>query len=133
MCDSELDVLELTEFFGDHIYGALDDYKKFSKAMIIQRMISDMQIPGNQLLGFGDGFVEIEEVKKVGGVAIGVASNEVERRGINAWKRERLIRPVPISLSGTTAIAIRCWGFGDWVMGSCEQRKDVKGLALVRI
>lgn len=89
---SELDVLELTEFFGDHVYGALDDYKKFSKAMIIQRMISDMQIPGNQLIGFGDGFVEIEEVKKVGGVAIGVASNEVERRGINAWKRDRLIR-----------------------------------------
>ena len=89
---SELEVLELDEFFGEHVYGALDDYKKFSKAMIIQRMISDMQIPGDQLLGFGDGFVEIEEVKKVGGVAIGVASNEVERRGINSWKRERLIR-----------------------------------------
>jgi phosphoglycolate phosphatase len=89
---SELEVLELSEFFGEHVYGALDDYKKFSKAMIIQRMIQDMRIPGNQLIGFGDGFVEIEEVRKVGGVAIGVASNEVERRGINAWKRERLIR-----------------------------------------
>jgi phosphoglycolate phosphatase len=89
---SELEVLGLDEFFGEHVYGALDDYKKFSKAMIIQRMISDMRIPGDQLLGFGDGFVEIEEVKKVGGVAIGVASNEVERRGVNQWKRERLIR-----------------------------------------
>jgi len=89
---SELEVLELSEFFGEHVYGALDDYKKFSKAMIIQQMIADMQIPGDQLLGFGDGFVEIEEVKKVGGTAIGVASNEVERRGINDWKRERLIR-----------------------------------------
>ena len=89
---SELAVLGLDSFFGEQVYGALDDYKKFSKAMIIQRMIQDMQVPGEQLLGFGDGFVEIEEVKRVGGLAIGVASNEVERHGTNAWKRERLIR-----------------------------------------
>jgi phospholipid/cholesterol/gamma-HCH transport system permease protein len=46
----------------------------------------------NELLGFGDGFVEIEEVKRVGGLAIGVASNEETRSGINDWKRNRLIR-----------------------------------------
>jgi phosphoglycolate phosphatase len=47
---------------------------------------------GEELLGFGDGFVEIEEIKRVGGVAVAVASDEVHRRGINAWKRERLVR-----------------------------------------
>lgn len=88
----ELTVLGLQEFFGEHVYGALDDYKKFSKAIIIQQIIQDMRVPGNQLVGFGDGFIEIEEVKKVGGLAIGVASDEVQRQGINAWKRERLIR-----------------------------------------
>ena len=36
--------------------------------------------------------VEIEEVKKVGGLAIGVASNEETREGINDWKRNRLIQ-----------------------------------------
>lgn len=88
----ELQVLGLAEFFGEHVYGALDDYKSFSKAMIIERMIRDMNLPGASVLGFGDGFVEIEEVKKVGGLAIGVASNEVERQGINAWKRNRLLQ-----------------------------------------
>ncbi|HUE69260.1 MAG TPA: HAD family hydrolase [Pirellulaceae bacterium] len=88
----EVHVLGLTPFFGRHIYGALDDYKKFSKAMIIEQMIRDAGVPGKQIVGFGDGFVEIEEVKKVGGLAIGVASNEETKSGINAWKRNRLIQ-----------------------------------------
>lgn len=88
----EVAVLGLAEFFGEHIYGALDDYKNFSKAMIIERMIQDSGFAGSEIVGFGDGFVEIEEVKKVGGLAIGVASNEDTREGINDWKRNRLIQ-----------------------------------------
>jgi phosphoglycolate phosphatase-like HAD superfamily hydrolase len=89
---NELQVLGLSEYFGEHVYGALDDYKRFSKAMIIERMIRDMNLPGEQVVGFGDGFVEIEEIRKIGGLAVGVASNEVERQGINTWKRNRLIQ-----------------------------------------
>jgi beta-phosphoglucomutase-like phosphatase (HAD superfamily) len=88
----EVAVLGLTEFFGEHIYGALDDYRSFSKAMIIERIIKDMNVGAHQLLAFGDGFVEIEETRRAGGVAVGVASDEEARQGINAWKRERLIR-----------------------------------------
>ena len=88
----ELGVLGLQTWFGPHVYGALDDYKKFSKAMIIEQMIRDSGVAGNQIVGFGDGYVEIEEVKKVGGLAIGVASNEETREGINDWKRSRLIK-----------------------------------------
>jgi phosphoglycolate phosphatase len=88
----ELAVLRLDEFFGPRVYGALDDYKKFSKGMIIQQMIRETGVAGNQLVGFGDGFVEIEEIKKVGGLAIGVASNEDTRKGINVWKRNRLVQ-----------------------------------------
>jgi len=87
----ELAVLGLDHFFGEHVYGALDDYKKFSKAMIIRRMISELGYQDEEIVGFGDGFVEIEEVKRVGGLAIGVASDEVQRSGVNAWKRQRLI------------------------------------------
>jgi len=87
----EVAVLQLNDYFGEHIYGALDDYKKFSKAMIIERLIQEMGVPSEQLLGFGDGYVEIEEVKKVGGVAVGVASDEEGRAGIDQWKRHRLI------------------------------------------
>lgn len=88
----ELGVLGLSKWFGPHVYGALDDYKKFSKAMIIEQMIRDSGVAGSQIVGFGDGYVEIEEVKKVGGLAIGVASNEESREGINDWKRTRLIK-----------------------------------------
>jgi hypothetical protein len=44
------------------------------------------------LLGFGDGYVEIQNIKSVGGVAVAVASDEANRSGKpDAWKRERLI------------------------------------------
>ena len=89
---SEVAVLGLESYFGPRIYGALDDYKRFSKAMIVEKMIRDTRLSGRAILGFGDGFVEIEEIKKVGGLAIGVASNEDTRQGVNHWKRNRLIR-----------------------------------------
>lgn len=88
----EAELLGLTRFFGNQIYGALDDYKNFSKKMVIERIIGDHDLQGDELLGFGDGFVEIEEIKRVGGVAVAVASDEVKRRGINEWKRQRLIQ-----------------------------------------
>lgn len=88
----EVELLGLSSFFGSRIYGALPDYERFSKAMIVEKIIGRTGVNGNQLVGFGDGFVEIEEVKKVGGLAIGVASDENNRRGINPWKRDRLIR-----------------------------------------
>jgi phosphoglycolate phosphatase-like HAD superfamily hydrolase len=89
---NELAVLGLDHFFGERVYGALDDYKKFSKQLIIRQMLEEAAVSGKAILGFGDGFVEIEEVKRVGGTAIGVASNEDTRSGINDWKRQRLIR-----------------------------------------
>jgi phosphoglycolate phosphatase-like HAD superfamily hydrolase len=88
----EAELLGLTPYFGEHIYGALDDYRQFSKQKVIERLLRENRLHGSELLGFGDGFVEIEEVKRVGGVAVAVASDEVKRAGINAWKRTRLIR-----------------------------------------
>jgi phosphoglycolate phosphatase-like HAD superfamily hydrolase len=88
----EAELLGLTRYFGEHIYGALDDYKSFSKQLVIERILREHGLCGEELLGFGDGFVEIEEVKRAGGVAVAVASDEVNRRGVNAWKRQRLLR-----------------------------------------
>jgi phosphoglycolate phosphatase len=87
----EAELLQLTTYFGEHIYGALDDYRSFSKQMIIERILRDNGLHGQELLGFGDGFVEIEGVKAIGGVAVAVASDETARRGVNAWKRNRLV------------------------------------------
>jgi phosphoglycolate phosphatase-like HAD superfamily hydrolase len=87
----EARLLELDTFFGPRIYGALDDYRKFSKAMIIEQMIRDTGLDGREIVGFGDGFVEMEEIKQVGGLAVGVASDEETREGVHPWKRRRLI------------------------------------------
>jgi phosphoglycolate phosphatase len=88
----EAELLGLTPFFGDRIYGALDEHGSFSKKMIIDQILRDHDLHGAELLAFGDGFVEIEEVKGVGGVAVAVASDELNRRGVNEWKRRRLIQ-----------------------------------------
>lgn len=88
----EAQLLGLSEYFGPNIYGALDDYQNFSKRLIVEKIIVDNHLQGEELLGFGDGFVEIEEVRRAGGVAVAVASDEVNRRGINTWKRNRLVQ-----------------------------------------
>ncbi|MGL4552616.1 MAG: HAD family hydrolase [Gemmataceae bacterium] len=88
----EAALLGVAAYFGEHIYGALDEHQNFSKAMIIERILRDEGLRGEELLGFGDGFVEIEEVRKVGGVAVAVASDEEKRAGVNAWKRDRLVK-----------------------------------------
>ncbi|MBV8817899.1 MAG: haloacid dehalogenase-like hydrolase [Acidobacteriaceae bacterium] len=87
----EARLLDVSRYFAGGVYGALDDFKSFSKAILIQRILSDAEFHGDELLGFGDGYVEIEEVKKVGGVTVGVASEEPECRAVDNWKRQRLI------------------------------------------
>lgn len=89
---NEVRALALDRFFGPHIYGAIDDYQNFSKKMVIERLVGQLKLEPGELIGFGDGYVEIQEVKRAGGIAIGVASDEKHRTGINAWKRERLIQ-----------------------------------------
>jgi len=86
----EAAVLGLTPYFA-RIYGALDDYKRYSKKMVIERIIRENDLHGSEFAAFGDGFVEIEDAKAVGGIAVGVASNEATREGVNLWKRQRLI------------------------------------------
>jgi phosphoglycolate phosphatase len=87
----EARLLGITDYFGGGVYGALDDYKSFSKAILIQRILCTADFTGQQILVFGDGYVEIEEVKNVGGVAVGVASEEPDCIRVDQWKRERLI------------------------------------------
>ena len=88
----EARLLQLSEFFDGGIYGAQDDYKTFSKALVIERLIKTNNLDGADLVGFGDGYVEIENVKAVGGFAVGVATNEAAPgQGVDEWKRRRLL------------------------------------------
>lgn len=86
----EADLLGVSKYFDGRVYGALDDYKKFSKAILIQKIIASAECRGEEFLGFGDGYVEIQNVKEVGGVAVGVATEEPECRRVDEWKRQRL-------------------------------------------
>jgi phosphoglycolate phosphatase-like HAD superfamily hydrolase len=87
----EARLLDVTKYFAG-VHGALDDYKSFSKAILIQRIIGSAEFGGEEFLGFGDGYVEIENVKQVGGVAVGVATAEPECLSVDEWKRERLVK-----------------------------------------
>ena len=90
---AEAELLDLTRYFGRHIYGALDDYKKFSKKIVIERILRENAIRGEQLVSFGDGYVEIENTKEVGGLAVAVASDEAHNGEgrFDEWKRQRLL------------------------------------------
>jgi phosphoglycolate phosphatase-like HAD superfamily hydrolase len=87
----EAAALELSPYFAS-IYGALDDYQNYSKKMVIERILDENHLSGPEFVTFGDGYVEIEDTKAVGGIAVGVASDEANHQGINEWKRERLIQ-----------------------------------------
>lgn len=86
----EAELLGLPPYF-EGIFGAQDDYVHFSKQMVIDKIIRTYNLNGKEFLSFGDGYVEIENTKSVAGVAVGVATNEAERCGIDEWKRNRLI------------------------------------------
>jgi phosphoglycolate phosphatase len=88
----EARLLGVFEFFNGGIYGAKDQYKLFSKSMVVKKIIETHEIKGHELVGFGDGYVEIEDVKNAGGFAVGLATDEEKRRGVDKWKRDRLIK-----------------------------------------
>lgn len=88
----EAALLDVSRYFGPHIYGAQDDYRQFSKKMVIERILREHAIPGAALLSFGDGYVEIQNTKEVGGLAVAVASDEANNGAgrMDEWKRQRL-------------------------------------------
>lgn len=87
----EAKLLCVSEYFDGGLFGARDEYKTFSKRMLIERILAEHDLRGVELLTFGDGFVEIEETRAVGGVAVGVAADEKRGEGVDRWKRSRLI------------------------------------------
>jgi phosphoglycolate phosphatase len=87
----EARLIDVAKYFDGGVYGALDDYKSFSKKILVQRILASTDVRGGEIIGFGDGYVEIEEVKLVGGLAVGVASTEPECMVVDEWKRQRLI------------------------------------------
>src|SRR3990172_5389000 len=84
--------LGLSGYFDGGIYGALDDYRRFSKKMIIERIYREHGLHGPELLAFGGGSVEDENTK--GGQGGGVGGGRDGGGGVHVdpWKRSRLIQ-----------------------------------------
>ena len=60
---------------------------------MLKQLIEEKGLRGSGLLGFGDGYVEIELTKQVGGYAVAVATEEAARdTSVNVWKRDRLVK-----------------------------------------
>ncbi len=89
----ESGLLDVARYFGPTIHGAQDAYQSFSKKIVIDRILSDHAIEGSALLAFGDGYVEIENTRQVGGFAVAVASDEANNGSgrVDPWKRDRLL------------------------------------------
>ncbi|MAG93971.1 MAG: haloacid dehalogenase [Planctomycetaceae bacterium] len=89
----EAELLDVARFFGDNIHGAQDDYHSFSKQMIMQRLLDEQQMTGEQLLVFGDGYVEVELGSQLGGLSVALASDEANNGSgsFDAWKLDRLL------------------------------------------
>jgi len=90
---AEAELLDVARYFQPRIFGALDNYQNFSKQMVIDRILREHAISGEHLLAFGDGYVEIQNTKGVGGLAVAVASDEGNNGSgrMDPWKRERLL------------------------------------------
>ena len=86
----EAGLLDLTKYFDGGIFGASDDMASFSKGMLVKRLVEQAGYQGEELLAFGDGYVEIDVVKQAGGVAVGLATDEPHCLTVDAWKRQRL-------------------------------------------
>ena len=89
---NECSLLGAGAYCNGGVYGAQQEYKLFSKKMVVEKILRENDLHGDELVGFGDGYVEIENIKEAGGFAVGVATDEVNRRGVDEWKRGRLIQ-----------------------------------------
>jgi phosphoglycolate phosphatase-like HAD superfamily hydrolase len=87
----EAAALNITHYF-ESIHGAQDDPTRFSKKQFMERLVAQHRLEASQFASLGDGRVEIAEAKPLGGIAVGVASSEARRTGIDMGKRDLLIR-----------------------------------------
>jgi phosphoglycolate phosphatase-like HAD superfamily hydrolase len=88
---NEAGILGLAGYFEGRIHGALDASEANDKGRIIERILAQNDLHGDELLVVGDGPVEMRVAVAQGAIALGVASDEVKRSGWNQRKIERLV------------------------------------------
>lgn len=88
---NEAGVVNAAQYFKE-IWGAVRSIEEYSKEKVIREIIAQHDLHGTEVLVVGDGPVELRNVKEHGGVALGIASNEVKGCGWDEHKRLRLLR-----------------------------------------
>jgi rfaE bifunctional protein kinase chain/domain len=78
--------------FDGGIYGSVGDIARDSKKMVIEKIMTENKLRGPELAVFGDGPVEMRECRKRDGIAVGIATDEIRRHGLNPEKRTRLVK-----------------------------------------
>jgi phosphoglycolate phosphatase len=100
----ELEVLEFAAYFEKRVHGPVNQDPKFSKQSVMENLVR-RGMPAKSLIAIGDGPAEIVAIKRVGGLGIGLASNEITGSGIDPLKREHLIKAGADMIIGD----YRCW------------------------
>jgi phosphoglycolate phosphatase-like HAD superfamily hydrolase len=89
---NEARALGVADYFNGGLYGAIDEDEAHRKERIIERILDEHDLHGDELLVVGDGPVEVREAVSRRALALGVASDEVTRSGWNPAKVTRLTR-----------------------------------------
>lgn len=86
---NEAETLGVAKYFRS-IAGAPVGRADCSKEKVIRELLAQKELQGGGLAVIGDGKVEIRLARESGALALGVASDEDRREGINEIKRKRL-------------------------------------------
>lgn len=89
---AEAQLLGYAELFDGGIFGSVGDASRDPKSVVLDQILDTIgEEAAEAVVTFGDGPVEIRETKRRGGTAVGVASDELRRHGLNGAKRRRLV------------------------------------------
>lgn len=73
----EVEALGLCAFFQDRVHGPSGpDDRAYTKRGVMEQILAAGNLPGTALVALGDGHVEIEQAKALGGTAVAVATDE---------------------------------------------------------
>ena len=86
----EAGALGVADFF-DEIAGAPPHEENCSKESVLNRLVTQYGLRGNQVAVIGDGKVEIALGRAIGARTLGLATDEINRFGISQIKRGRLL------------------------------------------
>ncbi len=86
---NEAKLLDIDRYFDGGVHGSQPD-PSFSKEGLISGVLERGHASGEQLIGFGDGNVEVRLIAEAGGLSVGLATDEAACSAIDEWKCRRL-------------------------------------------